>query len=157
MEMLGVPREHLAHVKRLSDEMAQFVGSSRTQPEKYDTAQAATHEMAAFFRGIVAERRREPRADAITELVNLRDGEDRFSDDELVATCILMLFAGHETTTNHIANGLAALMRFPDQMTRLRADPGLAPAAVEELLRYDGPTARSSPHHTLVDVRSATW
>lgn len=140
MEMLGVPREHLAHVKRLSDEMAQFVGSSRTQPEKYDTAQAATHEMAAFFREMIEARRREPREDAITELVNLRDGEDRFTDDELVATCILMLFAGHETTTNHIANGVLALTRFPGEMARLRADPSLAPLAVEELLRYDGPS-----------------
>jgi hypothetical protein len=141
MAMLGVPREHLAHVKRLSDEIAQFVGSARTQPEKYDTAQAATREMAAFFRALIAERRREPREDAITGLIHVRDGEDGdgFTEDELVATCILMLFAGHETTTNHIANGMLALMRFPGEMARLRADPSLAPRAVEELLRYDGP------------------
>jgi hypothetical protein len=129
MEMLGVPREHLAHVKRLSDEIAQFIGSARTQAEKYDTAQVATREMAAFFREMIAERRREP-----------GDDGDGFSGDELVATCILMLFAGHETTTNHIANGMLALMRFPGEMARLRADPSLAPRAVEELLRYDGPT-----------------
>jgi hypothetical protein len=142
MEMLGVPREHLAHVKRLSDEIAQFIGSARTQAEKYDTAQAATRELAAFFGEMIAERRREPRDDAITELIRVRDGDDGdgFSDDELVATCILMLFAGHETTTNHIANGMLALMRFPGEMARLRADPSLAPRAVEELLRYDGPS-----------------
>jgi cytochrome P450 len=140
--MLGVPREHLAHVKRLSDEIAQFIGSARTQAEKYDTAQAATRELAAFFGEMIAERRREPRDDAITELIRVRDGDDGdgFSDDELVATCILMLFAGHETTTNHIANGMLALMRFPGEMARLRADPSLAPRAVEELLRYDGPS-----------------
>lgn len=144
MAMLGVPRERLPELKRLSDEMALFIGSSRTSPEKYDTAEAATKAMAALFRELIDERRHEPQADAISELVHLRDdsvaGGDRFSDDELVATCILMLFAGHETTTNHIANGALSLMRFPEQQQRLRQDPSLAAAAVEELLRHDGPS-----------------
>ena len=140
MAMLGVPTEDMAEVKRLSDEIALFIGSSRTSAEKYDTAEAATREMALFFQGLIADRRRTPRDDALSELALLRDGDDAFTEDELVATCILMLFAGHETTTNHIANGMLALMRFPDQMQRLRADAGLASAAVEELLRYDGPS-----------------
>ena len=140
MAMLGVPQVHLAEVKRLSDQMALFIGSSRTSPEKYDSAEAATREMAAFFLDLIRARRAAPQADAISELVHLRDGDDAFSEDELVATCIMMLFAGHETTTNHIANGMAALMRFPGEMARLRADPGLAASAVEELLRYDGPS-----------------
>jgi cytochrome P450 len=140
MAMLGVPADERAEVKRLSDEIALFVGSSRTSPEKYDTAEAATGEMARFFQGLIADRRQSPRDDALSELVHLRDGDDGFTDDELVATCILMLFAGHETTTNHIANGMLALMSFPEQMQRLRADPGMAAAAVEELLRYDGPS-----------------
>ena len=72
--------------------------------------------------------------------MHLRDGDDAFSDDELIGTCIMLLFAGHETTTNHLANGLLALLRFPEQMARLRADPTLGSAAVEELLRYDGPS-----------------
>ena len=139
MAMLGVPDEELAHVKRMSDDIALFIGSSRTSPEKYDTAEAATHEMAGFFRELIEQRRSSPGPDLLSELVHLRDGDDRLSEDELVATCILMLFAGHETTTNHIANGLLALMRFPEQMERLRAEPSLANAAVEELLRYDGP------------------
>ena len=61
----------------------------------------------------------------LSELVHLRDGDDRLSDDELVATCILLLFAGHETTTNHIANGLLSLMQFPGEMKKLRDDPSL--------------------------------
>ncbi len=140
MDMLGVPRAALADMKRMSDEMALFVGSSRTSPEKYGTAEAATHEMAAFFRALIDARRRAPREDLLSELVHLSDGDDRLSDDELVAMCILLLFAGHETTTNHIANGMLSLMRFPHQMARLRADAALAASAVEELLRYEGPS-----------------
>ena len=139
MDMLGVPQAELERVKRLSDDMALFIGSSRMAPEKYDIAQAATREMAELFRGMIAARRARPQPDLLSELVRLEDEGDRLSEDELVATCILLLFAGHETTTNHIANGLLALLRFPAEMARLRRDPALAPAAVEELLRYDGP------------------
>jgi cytochrome P450 len=139
MDMLGAPREELARLKRLSDEMALFIGSARDAAEKYQRASAATREMAGIFRELVSARRAAPQRDLLTELVSLDDAGDRLSDDELVATCILLLFAGHETTTHHLANGLRALLQFPDQLERLRAHPELAPAAVEELLRYDGP------------------
>ena len=139
MDMLGAPREELARLKRLSDEMALFIGSARDAAEKYQRASDATREMAGIFRELVSARRAAPQRDLLTELVSLDDAGDRLSDDELVATCILLLFAGHETTTHHLANGLRALMQFPDQLERLRENPALAPAAVEELLRYDGP------------------
>ncbi len=140
MDMLGVPRTDLARVKRLSDDMALFVGSSRGQPEKYDVAERATKEIAAFFRSLIAARRAGPRDDLLTQLLQLEAEGDRLSEDELVGTCILLLFAGHETTTNHIANAMLSLIRFPGEMRALREDPALAPAAVEELLRYDGPS-----------------
>ena len=140
MAMLGVPREELAFLKRVSDDMALFIGSSRTSPEKYETAEKATHEMAQYFRHLIGERRQEPRPDLLSELIAINDNGDTLSDDELVATCILLLFAGHETTTNHIANGLQALLHFPAEMEKLRAQPQLAAAAVEELLRYEGPS-----------------
>ncbi|MFN0162549.1 MAG: cytochrome P450 [Burkholderiales bacterium] len=141
MQMLGVPRADLEKVKTLSDRMALFIGSSRAKPEKYEIAEAATHEMAEFFRAMITARRAKPRADLLSQLVNLRDEtEGQLSEDELIATCILLLFAGHETTTNHIGNGLIALLEFPGEMARLRANPGLAADAVEELLRYEGPS-----------------
>jgi len=139
MDMLGVPRGELERLKRLSDEMALFIGSARATPDKYGRAEAATHEMADLFRALIAARRAEPQRDLLSELVHLRAEGDRLTEDELVATCVLLLFAGHETTTHHITNGLAALLRFPGELEKLRADPALAPAAVEELLRYDGP------------------
>ena len=145
MALLGVPEEALPRMKRWSDDMALFIGSARTSAEKYDTAEAATQAMAGFFRELIAERRMAPRDDLLSELVGLREplpggGEDQLSDDELVASCILLLFAGHETTTNHIANGMHALMHWPEQMALLAAEPALAHDAVEELLRYDGPS-----------------
>jgi len=140
MAMLGVPKEELAKVKRMSDDMALFIGSSRMSPEKYDIAERATQEMAGFFRELIQARRRQPEADLLSQLVALDDNGDRLTEDELVATCILLLFAGHETTTNHIANAMLALLKFPDQMAALRADPELSARAVEELLRYDGPS-----------------
>ncbi|MBS0336392.1 MAG: cytochrome P450 [Proteobacteria bacterium] len=140
MDMLGVPRGELARVKRMSDDMALFIGSSRTSPEKYDIAESATQEMAGFFRAMIADRRATPRPDLLSELVHLEDDGDRLSEDELVATCILLLFAGHETTTNHLANSIRSLLGFPQQLDKLRADPGLAARAGEELLRYDGPS-----------------
>jgi cytochrome P450 len=139
MDMLGVPRGELARLKRLSDEMALFIGSARDSPEKYARAEAATREMAELFRELIAARRSAPQADLLSQLVEAQDDGDRLTEDELVATCILLLFAGHETTTHHLSLGLAALLRFPGELERLRADPALAPAAVEELLRYDGP------------------
>lgn len=139
MDMLGVPRSELARLKHLSDEMALFIGSARETAGKYDRAAAATREMADLFRALIAERRAQPKQDLLSELVHLEDEGDRLTEDELVATCVLLLFAGHETTTHHIANGLAALMQFPGEMEKLRRNPGIAAAAVEELLRYDGP------------------
>ena len=140
MHMLGVPMEELARLKRLSDEMALFIGSARDTPDKYGRAEAATGEMAELFRGLIAMRRRSPRQDLLSDLAQVQDARgDRLSDDELVATCVLLLFAGHETTTHHLANGLRALLGFPGELAGLRDEPGLAAAAVEELLRYDGP------------------
>jgi cytochrome P450 len=139
IDMLGAPRGELERLKRLSDEMALFIGSARASEAKYARAEAATREMAELFRGLIAERRAAPRDDLLSQLVHLEDEGDRFTEDELVATCLLLLFAGHETTTHHLANGLAALTRFPAEMEKLRRDPALAAAAVEELLRYDGP------------------
>lgn len=140
MAMLGVPKAELAKVKRMSDDIALFIGSARMSPDKYDIAERATKEMSAFFLELIQDRKRHAQKDLLSRLVHLEDEGDRLSEDELIATCILLLFAGHETTTNHIANGLLALLRFPGELEELRADDDLAPGAIEELLRYDGPS-----------------
>src|SRR5262249_53440487 len=78
-------------------------------------------------------------ADLISQLVYAQEAGDQLSIEELLATCRLLLTAGHETTVNLIGNGTLALLRHPDERARLVKDPSLLPNAVEELLRYDCP------------------
>src|SRR5205807_613681 len=140
MVMLGVPRRDLDAVKRWSDDMALFVGSSRLSADKYQRAQSGMREMAEYFRAIIAARRAAPEDDLISAMLLPEPGGDVFSEDELIATCSLLLFAGHETTSNLIGNGIWALLTHRDEIARLTADPALVEPAVEEMLRWDGPS-----------------
>jgi pimeloyl-[acyl-carrier protein] synthase len=96
-----------------------------------------------YFRDLVRERRRRPGSDLLTGLIQAEAAGDRLSEDELLATCVLLFFAGHETTVNLIGNGTLALARHPDQLARLQANPGLIVSTVEELLRFDSPVQRT--------------
>src|SRR5262245_6969694 len=140
-EMLGVPPEDRDRFKRWSDESTAVVGNlpSNLSPDVLRRSLAATEELRAYFRGIIAARRAEPRGDLLSALVKAQDEGDRLSDEKLLANSVLLLNAGHETTTNLIGNGTLALLRHPDQLRRLREGPSLIPSAVEELLRYDSP------------------
>ena len=101
-------------------------------------AQRSTLEMQEYLRPLIAQRRVHPSDDVLSVFVAAqRDGI--VSDEEIVANCVLLLFAGHETTAGLIANGLALLLEHPDQLALLHQRPDLTPSAVEEMLRYDGP------------------
>lgn len=104
-------------------------------------AVAASLEFSAYLRDLARERRARPGADLISGLaVASADGE-RLTEDELIGTCVLLLNAGHEASVNGAANGWWTLFRHPDQLARLRAEPGLAATAIDELLRFDTPLA----------------
>lgn len=137
--MLGVPSEDLDQFKAWSDELAGFVGGALATPDKRARAERGLFELNEYFRAIIADRRRHPREDLVGSLVAAREKGDALSEDELLATCVMILFAGHETTTNLLGNGILSLVRHPDQLRLLREEPALIPAAVEELLRFDGP------------------
>ncbi|HEX8437848.1 cytochrome P450 [Archangium sp.] len=135
-EMLGVPTKDRELLQRWSrDLLPIFTASSM---EQLLQSQKSVLEMTDYMRPIIAEHRRTPRKDLINVLVeeeaagNVRNGE------EIAANCVLLLFAGHETTANLICNGLSALFEYPDQLALLRANPELMPSAVEEMLRYGG-------------------
>jgi cytochrome P450 len=140
MDLLGVPRADLQQVKVWSDEIALFIGTAQVAGNKYGRAEAGAKAMAGYFRGLVEARTAAPTADMISQLVLARDDRDALTTDEIIGTCILLLFAGHETTTNLIGNGFLYSMRHRDQWERLVAEPELADTAVEEYLRYDGPS-----------------
>lgn len=140
MDMLGVPREEMASMKAWSDEMQLFIGSAQNAPDKNARASHGAREMASLFRDLIAARRAAPKGDLISAFLAARDEDDEMSEDELVAACMLVLFGGHETTTNLLTTGLYKFIAHPDARERLAADPSLAGPAVEECLRLDGPS-----------------
>ena len=140
MDLLGVPRADLERVKVWSDDIALFIGTAQVAGNKYLRAEAGAKAMSGYFRTLVEARTAQPRDDMISQLVLARDDRDALSTDEIIGTCILLLFAGHETTTNLIGNGFIHAMRNRCEWERLVADSSLAPTAIEEFLRYDGPS-----------------
>lgn len=136
-EMLGVPEA----------DQHRFLGDTRVAGRIIDPTPMTATELAeanarvsenhAYFSGLLDERRRAPRDDLLTALVQAETEDGKLSYDELIANVSLLFAAGHETTVNLMGNGLLALWRHPEQLERLRADPGLMPSAVEEFLRWD--------------------
>ena len=145
-DLLGVPRADVEHLKRWSDALAQFVLTSRTNAGKYRQAASGLTEMVAYFDGFLAERRKKP-GELVTDAIDrAAAGDHALAVEDVTATCILLLFAGHETTTQLLANGMLALIENPEQMADLRThkdDPAVVRGAVEEMLRFDGPSLTS--------------
>jgi cytochrome P450 len=140
MAMMGVPATHLYDVKAWSDDIMLFIGTARATPDKYARARQGAVEMATLFHDEIKKRRVDPTNDLLSLLIAARDEEDRLSEDELVATAMLLLFAGHETTTNLLSTATLTMMRNPEQRSWLAANPEKVSAAVEEFLRYEAPT-----------------
>ncbi|MCK2244646.1 MULTISPECIES: cytochrome P450 [unclassified Crossiella] len=143
-ELLGVPFA----------DRDDFVDWSRTMvaattPEEIG---AASMRMAAYLGDLVEAKRIEPTADLLSELVHVSADGDRLSRRELIATAVVLLTGGFETTVNLLSSGLLALLRHPDQLALLRADRSLLRNAVEEFLRYETPNNLSSPRYTTEDV-----
>jgi cytochrome P450 len=145
-EMLGVPTEDRDRFKAWSRGVAPILDPVLSDDVFFGVAEAGLM-LAAYFDELVATRRAQPRDDLVSELIAAEDQGDKLTEEELRATLILLLVAGHETTMNLIGNGLYALFRNPNEMERLRTDLSVGKTAVEELLRYDGPvhlTARTA-------------
>lgn len=136
-DMLGIPEEDRGPFLESSRIVGRILDPVPLPREELDRANESSLAQAAYFNDLFERRRREPKDDLITHLVQAEEAGDRLSNEELFANVQLLFGAGHETTTNTIANGLLALHRHPDQLEALKADPSLTPNAVEEVLRYD--------------------
>ncbi|USQ86894.1 cytochrome P450 [Streptomyces phaeoluteigriseus] len=132
-ELFAIPEADRDHVKEW------FRGLGRIS-EDIERAVQVVDAFEEYLTGLVHERRATPGDDLISALVTAQARGDRLTDHELLSTCFMLITAGDETTTNLIGNGLLALLRHPDQLARLRADPALIRQAVDEAVRYDSPT-----------------
>ncbi|MBC2874274.1 MULTISPECIES: cytochrome P450 family protein [Streptomyces] len=139
--LLGVPEADRARVRAWSDDL--FAAG---RPERID---AASHAVAGYLAGLVEAKRRAPDDSLLSGLVAVRDTDgDRLGEEELVSLAVLLLIAGHETTTNFIGNAVLALLRHPELVDRVRAEPDRTGEVLEELLRYDSPVGIATFRYT---------
>ncbi|MGQ5635708.1 MULTISPECIES: cytochrome P450 [unclassified Streptomyces] len=153
--LLGVPREDEPLFRAWSDAL---VAAADVRPEDDSTetdkaGDQARMEMGGYLLNLAEQRRGDPGDDMLSAFVNEPDPALRLTREELAETAVLLLIAGHETTVNLITNGSLTLLRHPEQLDRLRRDPGLLPRSVEELLRYEPPVhMRERIPHADIDV-----
>jgi cytochrome P450 len=139
VQMLGLPAEERGQFKRWSDDLFAILGGVPHAPELMEDAARSLTALTEYITELSEARRKHPRPDLLTALVEATEAGEKLTQDELVANMIILLSAGHETTINLIGNGLLALLQNPDQRQKLRAQPDLVDSAVEEMMRYDNP------------------
>ncbi len=149
-ELLGVPPEDRGRLKDWSRRLAVMLDGTVRMAGIPDAA-GAGGELVEYLVRIVAARRRAPRDDLLSAMIAAQDRDDALTDMELLSNSVLILIAGHETTTNLIGNGMVSLLERPGELARLRREPELARSAVEELLRFDSPVQLTS-RYPLADL-----
>jgi pimeloyl-[acyl-carrier protein] synthase len=143
-ELLGIPEEDRNRFHEWSSSLAEALDAfTVSRPDIIERSNVAASGLTAYFHELVAKRRLEPRDDLLSAMIAAEEQGDRLTEDELLATSVLLFFAGHETTVNLIGTGVRNLVLHPEQCAKLRANPALIQGAVEELLRFDGPVQRT--------------
>lgn len=142
VEMFGLPQQDAAMVKHWSDELAAFIGGARLDPKRAERSTEAIREMRAYFAAAIAERKANRGQDVISRLIDFSEAQaEPLTDEQILQTCTILIFAGHETTTDLIGTGIYNLLRNPEQIKVLLEHPEYVDNAVEELLRFDNPAA----------------
>jgi cytochrome P450 len=150
-EVLGVPETDRA----LLGEQLRTLLAPTTTPDEWARAKVASDGVVAMLTSLVETKRDEPADDLISELIRARDGDERLTTQELLSTIFQLIVAGHDTTTSLIGNAVVSLLRNPEQLELLRADPALMARAVEEFLRYDAPVPHSTFRYAAEPVEIA--
>jgi cytochrome P450 len=143
-ELLGVPPDERDTFHAWSNQMVTNIDAVRASEDREKTAEAAAMALGQYFADLVRRRREQPRDDLISALTQAHDAQDRLNENELLAMCMLLLIAGHETTVNLLGNGLWTLLNHPDQLAQLKSQPDLLPSAIEEMLRFESPVQRAT-------------
>ncbi|MGD0139174.1 MAG: cytochrome P450 [Tepidisphaeraceae bacterium] len=143
VEMLGFPAEDFPRIKQWSDDLAAAL-SLNPSPKQQTRSNQAWNEIRGYFEQVVARMQRTPGNSLLSRLLEAENEPDGLNRDEMFTNCVLLLSAGHETTTNLIGNGMLALLRNRDQWDLLVRQPDLIESAVDELLRYDSPVQWTS-------------
>jgi len=138
-EMLGLPQELRRRCTELSNDIANWFGNVLRTPERARAAQRAISELTGYFAELVRERRRLPRDDLLSLLISAGERGERLSDDEVYAQCVMLLFAGHETTRHLIGNAMFTLLSHQRTLAEVHSHPQFVPNAIEELLRFESP------------------
>ncbi|SDZ45927.1 Cytochrome P450 [Bacillus sp. 166amftsu] len=150
-DMLGVPQKDRAKILVWSEAIANGLGLGRQDPEVAANLRA----FGKYIVQLVNDKRHHPADDLISQLICIEEEGDRLSEAELLSMIKLLIFAGHETTSNLIATGTLMLLDHPDQLKKLKADLSLIPSAVEELLRFNGPATIAGPRFATEDIELA--
>jgi cytochrome P450 len=137
-ELLGIPEADRHHLRPWSRDICLMYELDPPDESAHKAVQASI-EFGDYLRALLTERRRKPGDDLISGLAAVVDDGDTLTETELIATCVLLLNAGHEASVNGAGNSWWTLFRHPDALARLGADPALIPTAIEELLRFDTP------------------
>ena len=137
--LLGIPDEDRDAFQAWALDLVLVVGSGAITAELATRANDSMRRMRELMSRLVEQRRQDPGPDLLSAMIAASDGGERLTTDELYANALFLMTAGHETATNLLSNAILTLLRHPDQLALLRADPGMLNGAVEEVLRFEGP------------------
>ena len=151
-ELLGIPPEDSSRFRQWSRAFVTPSPNIERSQKKYQRTRRWVEDFQSYLQQILAQRRIDPQDDLITSLLQTEEAGDSLSEAELFSMVILLIVTGHETVVNFIGNGVLALTQFPEQMQKLRKNPQLLPAAIEEMLRYDGPAERAMMRFATEDI-----